>query len=488
MSDVGPFDAVIFGGRGDLAMRKLLPALYHRHSSRELPVEGRIIAVARRDMTTEQYRSWADEQCRQFISAQEFEPPQWEHFVQRLHYVPVDATDIAGYAALAQVLNEHPERIRMFYLATAPSLFAVSCQGLAKAGLVTPQARVVLEKPLGHDLASAREINRDVGRYFDEEQIYRIDHYLGKETVQNLIALRFGNALFEPMWRREWVQNVQITVAEDIGVENRGGYYDNSGALRDMVQNHLLQVLCIIAMEPPAAMDGDAVRDEKLKVLRALKPLVGADALRLTARGQYRAGAAGGQPVPGYLEEADIPASSRTETFVAVRTEIANWRWAGVPFFLRTGKRLQGRVSEVVINFREVPHQIFEAASGLVEGNRLVVRLQPEESVELHLMAKARGDQMKLRPVSLDLDFAKTFRSRLADAYEPLLMDVLRGKPTLFMRRDEVDAAWTWIEPILDAWENDPKGPRPYTAGTWGPSTATALIERDGFHWYEGNE
>ncbi|MGA7268405.1 MAG: glucose-6-phosphate dehydrogenase, partial [Aestuariivirga sp.] len=355
-------------------------------------------------------------------------------------------------------------------------------------GLVTPQTRVVIEKPLGKSGASARAVNDAIGKVFSEPQIYRIDHYLGKETVQNLMALRFANALFEPVWNSAHIDHVQITVAETLGVEGRAGYYDTAGALRDMVQNHILQLLCLVAMEPPASAAANDLRDEKLKVLKALRPIMGDAVAQLTVRGHYRAGASDGGAVKGYLEELGST-TSKTETFVAIKAEIENWRWAGVPFYLRTGKRLPSRVSEIVVTFKPVPHSIFGTAAGPVMSNRLVLRLQPDEGVKLWLMIKDPGPGgMRLSHVPLDMTFAEAFDVRNPDAYERLLMDVVRGSQTLFMRRDEVEAAWAWIDPILEAWAASPDLPKPYTAGTWGPSAAVALIERDGRTWYEDQD
>lgn len=477
-------DLVIFGGTGDLVMRKLLPALYHLHRDDRLHPASRIVCAARSALDDESYRSLARQQCESFMGGG-FDAALWDSFVGRIRYCAVDVSREADFANLAVMLGEAPARDRVFYLSTAPGLFAVTCQRLAAAGLVTPLSRVVLEKPLGHDLLSSRSINDEVGRYFAEHQIFRIDHYLGKEPVQNLLALRFGNALLEPLWRREWVRDVQITVAEQLGVENRGEFYDGAGAMRDMVQNHLLQLLCIVAMEPPASITPDAVRDEKLKVLRALRGITGATASARTVRGQYRAGASNGQPVRGYLDEADITEDSSTETFVAIKAEIDTWRWAGVPFFLRTGKRMQQRVAEIVINFRDVPHSIFEISHGTPQANRMVIRMQPEETVELHLCAKRPGDLMRLHPVKLNLDFDETFRTRRIDAYERLLLDVMRNDLTLFVRRDEQEAAWLWVEPILQAWRESGDRPKPYIAGTWGPSASSALLGREGLAWCE---
>jgi glucose-6-phosphate 1-dehydrogenase len=350
---------------------------------------------------------------------------------------------------------------------------------------VTQASRIIVEKPIGKDGASAAFINDAIGAVFPEKSIFRIDHYLGKETVQNLMALRFANALFEPLWNSAHIDHVEITVAESIGVEGRSAYYENAGALRDMVQNHLLQLLCLVAMEPPASLEADTVRDEKLKVLKALVPINASNAAQLTVRGQYRAGASEGGAVPGYAEEVGND-RTRTETFVALKAEIANWRWAGTPFYLRTGKRMPQRVSEVIVAFREIPHSIFPPESGRISRTRLAVRLQPDEGIKLWLMLKEPGaGGMRLQHVPLDMSFAETFSIYTPEAYERLLMDVIRGNTTLFMRRDEVEAAWRWIDPIREAWNQMEDPPRPYFAGTWGPAAAIALVERDGRHWNE---
>ncbi len=483
---VDPFDYVVFGGTGDLARRKLLPALYHRDIDGQLPAIGRIIGVSRRGRTTESYRAEIAESLRKYVHPEDMTEAALETFLARLHFVPADATTADGWDELAGMLAEGPDRVRCFYLATGPDLFGPICENIGRHGLVTGTTRVVVEKPLGKNLASARATNDAVGRVFREEQIYRIDHYLGKETVQNLMALRFANALFEPLWNSAHIDHVQITVAETVGVEGRGDYYDTSGALRDMVQNHLLQLLCLVAMEPPSSMDADAVRDEKLKVLKSLKPVTAADAGSSTVRGQYRAGAAPTGAVPGYLDEVSDKAS-RNETFVAIKASVENWRWAGVPFYLRTGKRLSRRVSEIVVRFKPVPHSIFDsAATGPLTANELVLRLQPDEGVKLQLMIKDPGPGgMRLSRVPLDMSFASTFKARNPDAYERLLLDVVRGNATLFMRRDEVEAAWKWIDPIRQIWDEDRDEPKGYTAGTWGPTAAIALIERDGRTWHE---
>jgi glucose-6-phosphate 1-dehydrogenase len=476
-------DIVVFGGTGDLSMRKLLPALYHRHRDGVLTAESQVICLSRDELDDQQFRKNVDDQVRPHVGA---DVESWEHFLQGLHYVSVDATSDRGWQEVSSVLSGRDDRVRVFYLSTAPSLFGQVCQRLGAAGLVTERSRVVLEKPIGWDLQSARDINDAVGQVFDEHQTFRIDHYLGKETVQNLLVLRFANMLLEPLWNSASIDHVQITVAETIGAGSRAGYYDQSGALRDMVQNHMLQLLCLVAMEPPTLLDMDAVRDEKVKVLRALRPMSAADVARYTVRGQYRSGAGEGGTVPSYQEELGTTEPSMTETFVALRVDVQNWRWAGVPFYLRTGKRMHTRASEIVVQFRPVPHSIFPEEAGALGPNRLVMHLQPDESIRLHLMAKHPGPGgLHLRQAPLNLSFAETFQTRSADAYERLLMDVVRGNGTLFMRRDEVEAAWSWTEPILHAWGLSGEPPKPYHAGTTGPAAAIALIERDGRTWHE---
>jgi glucose-6-phosphate 1-dehydrogenase len=483
MQPLPTFDLVLFGGTGDLAMRKLLPALYRRKVAGYLSPQSRVLGVARSELTREEYLAQVQASCQTHLG-KDYDDKRWVEFAEHVDYLKVDASAPLDFAGLAKKLEGCDQHVRAFFLSTAPDLFAPICEGLAKHALATPNSRVVLEKPLGHDRKSSAEINERVGRIFSEQQIFRIDHYLGKETVQNLLALRFGNTLFEPLWRRGRVKHVQITVAEELGVERRAQFYDETGALRDMVQNHLLQLLCIIAMEPPATSDPNAMRDEKLKVLRALRPLHGRDVLHKTVRGQYRAGASRGKPVVGYLEEKGVPSDSRTETFVALRVDIDSWRWAGVPFYLRTGKRLQEKLSEIVVTFEDVPLSIYERPDTPQALNRLVMRLQPDESIELTVLAKFPGEVMRLRPVNLSLDFSETFKAPRLDAYERLLTDVLKGNLTLFMRRDELDAAWAWIDPIREAWDQSDEAPKSYTAGSWGPAAASALIGRDGFAWH----
>ena len=486
---VEPFDYVLFGGTGDLARRKLLPALYRREHDGQITDPSRLIAASRREMTTDEYVAWARQAIEIAIPADERDEATLERFLSRLSYVAVDALSDKGWEKLATLLSDVGTlRIRAYYLAVGPSIFGEITKRLKKYDLIEKSSRLVIEKPIGRDLQSAQELNAGIAECFSENQIFRIDHYLGKETVQNLLALRFANALFEPLWNAAHIDHVQITVAETVGVGDRAGYYDRAGALRDMVQNHLLQLLCLVAMEPPAAADADALRDEKLKVLRALKPITSDNASDLTVRGNYRAGAANGEAVPGYLEELES-GESGTETFVALKAEVENWRWAGVPFYLRTGKRLASRMSEIVIQFKPVPHVIFNGSAGEAVSNQLVIRLQPDEGVKLWIMIKDPGPGgMRLKHVPLDMSFADSFGVRSPDAYERLLLDVIRGSQTLFMRRDEVEAAWTWVDPILNAWETNNQKIKGYIAGSWGPSGSIALIERDGRTWHDSEE
>jgi glucose-6-phosphate 1-dehydrogenase len=473
---------VIFGGMGDLAMRKLLPALYMAYLHRNLTGSTRILAIGRQELNREGFLAHVSQHSRPFISPDNFNEKTWDGFLQLIEYVKLDVIAAPTYDALAKVSRAGAERV--FYLSTAPSLFTTICDKLAASGLVDANARVVLEKPLGIDLASAIEINEAVGKHFGESQIYRIDHYLGKETVQNLMVLRFGNSILEPLWRAPNISSVQITVAEEVGVGSRAGFYDGAGAMRDMVQNHLLQLLCIVAMEPPTSLMPDAVRDEKLKVLRSLRRPSLADIARDTVRGQYLRGVSGNQEVPGYLEERNVPEGSTTETFVALRTFIDTWRWSKVPFYLRTGKRMQRRSSKIVVEFTNPPFPLFPQTVGNV-ANRLVIELQPEEAIKLQIMAKQPGSGMEMQQVALNLDLQSAFPQRRAEAYERLLIDVVRGRLTHFMRRDELEAAWEWADPIIQGWATLGEKPHPYPAGSWGPAESFALLARDGFSWVE---
>ncbi|MEO6972194.1 MAG: glucose-6-phosphate dehydrogenase [Rhodoferax sp.] len=485
------FDLVLFGGTGDLAWRKLLPGLFQAFRHGALPADGRIIGVARDDLTDAQYRSLIQTRFDTVEGAKRPSADEFARFAGLLQFVRMDLSKPGDYTRLAERLAQRDADTVVMYVATAPALFGTACEQIAAAGLNRANTRIVLEKPLGHDLASNRAINDTVRSAFSERQVFRIDHYLGKPAVQNLFALRFGNALFEPIWRREHIANIQITIAEDLGVEKRGAFYETTGALRDMVQNHALQLLCAIGMEPPINSHADAIRDEKLKVLRSLTRWT-SETLGLHAvRGQYTAGTAYGERVQGYRDEAGVDPHSRTETFVALRTEIANWRWAGVPFFIRTGKRLASSDARIEINFRPTPHAIFRMPNGVA--NKLVINLQPKDGLELHLLAQSQDNRQRtgysanrpLAPVQLDLDFDKRFGAERVGAYERLLLDVIDGRLNLFVRSDEQEEAWRWVEPILDAWAADPQPPRPYAAGTWGPSAASAMIARDGYCWSE---
>jgi glucose-6-phosphate 1-dehydrogenase len=476
---VEPFDLVVFGGTGDLARRKIFPGLFRRFLAGQMPPEARLIGAARSAMTAEAFRDSVGAAIREFAGAEAADGERLAAFLQRLGYVAIDAQGEAGWQQLKAEMRAGV--VQAFYFSVAPTLFGDLAERLKSFAIAGPDARIVVEKPFGRDLASARALNATLAAHFDERQIYRIDHYLGKETVQNLMAVRFANILFEPIWKAEYIDHVQVTVAETVGVDGRGAYYDTSGAMRDMVQNHLMQLLCLIAMEPPYHFDPNAVRDEKLKVIRALQPVAPADIVR----GQYLAG--GGQG--GYVDHAENP-SSRTESYIALKVQIANWRWTGTPFYLRTGKRLRARASEIAITFRAPPHSIFDGAAGTQ--NVLVIRLQPNEGMNLLVMIKEPGPGgMRLTQVPLDMSFATALgeeAQNIADAYERLIMDVIRGNQTLFMRGDEVEAAWAWADPIIEGWETQGDRPKPYDPGSSGPEDALMLLHRDGRRWREIRE
>jgi glucose-6-phosphate 1-dehydrogenase len=474
---------VIFGATGDLAKRMLLPSLYFLERDGLLGERLRIIGAARSDLDPEQFRAMVHDAITERAGA--LDEASWRALRERLFYCALDAQTGAGFERLASMIGQRV----VFYLSLSPQHYGTVCAQLQSAGLATAQSRIVVEKPIGHDLESCRAINACVAHAFDESRIFRIDHYLGKETVQNLLAMRFGNVLFEPLWNRTCVDHVQITVAESIGVEGRRSYYDAYGALRDMVQNHVLQLLCLVAMEPPAKLNADAVRDEKTKVLRSLRPILKRDAVLKTARGQYAAGEIAGEVVAGYASEGGA-GESDTETFVALETEIENWRWAGVPFYLRTGKRLGVRRTEIVIQFRAVPHSAFDGAGRKdLVANRLTIALQPEERISLLLMNKTpglTGEGMRLSPLPLDLSLTQAFQAqRRRIAYEGLLLDALTGNPTLFVRGDEVEAAWAWVDGIAASWADAGMAPELYAAGSLGPPGAEALIARHGNRWAE---
>jgi glucose-6-phosphate 1-dehydrogenase len=477
---------LLFGATGDLAQRMLLPSLYGLHADGLLPATLTITGTARSDHHDAGYRAFARAALDEFLSADRKDEVAIASFLDRLHYQPLDATRPEGFPALADKIGDVAGGLAIF-LSTAPSLFEPTIKGLDSVGLAGLTVRIGLEKPLGHDLASSREINDAVAHAFPEDRTFRIDHYLGKETVQNILALRFGNSLFEPVWNARGIDHVQITIAETVGLEDRAGYYESAGALRDMVQNHMLQLLALIAMEPPAHFDGTSIRDEKVKVLRSLRPIAADETTHLTVTGQYGAGAVGGEIVRGYADELGKP--STTETFVAVKAHVDNWRWQGVPFYLRTGKRLPQRQSEISIQFKGVPHSIFAERGGRLQPNTLVIRLQPEEYVRLLVMAKQPGldrEGVRLREVPLNLALDHEFAgTRRRIAYERLLLDLIEGDPTLFVRRDEVEAQWAWIDGIRAGWQANDVKPKPYPSGSWGPSSAIALTERDGVTWTE---
>jgi len=471
---------LLFGATGDLSKRMLLPSLCALDADGLLDPKLEIVGTARSELDDRGFMNFAREALEHYLPANR--RGGIATFLNRLSYQTLDATDMSGFDALAKKVGT-PEQGLAIFLSTAPSLFEPTIKGLEASGLAGEQVRIGLEKPLGTDLASSCIINDAVADAFPEDRIFRIDHYLGKETVQNLLALRFANILFEPLWNSAHIDHVQITVAETVGLESRVAYYDDSGALRDMVQNHMLQLLSLVAMEPPASYEATAVRDEKVKVLRSLRKVEANE----TVTGQYRAGAIGGAAVPGYDEELGKP--SDTETFVAIKAHIDNWRWKGVPFYLRTGKRLPQRTTEIIVHFRSIPHSIFSGRSARTEPNKLVIGIQPKENITLSLMAKIPGldrDGIGLRPVPLDIAMDDAFAGpdrRIA--YERLLLDLIEGDQTLFVRRDEVEAQWEWIDAIRTEWEENAVEPKPYTAGSWGPSASIALAERDGVTWHE---
>ena len=473
---------LLFGATGDLAKRMLLPSLFALHADELIAPDLRIIGTARSQLNEAEFCDLAREALAEYLPEDRKNAEHIASFLDRLSYQPLDASTIEGFDDLAKKLGDISGGLSIF-LSTAPSLFEATIAGLESAGLTGDNVRIGLEKPLGNDLASSNIINNAVAASFDEQQIFRIDHYLGKESVQNLMALRFANMMFEPLWSSRGIDHVEITVSEIVGLEGRHGFYDDAGAIRDMLQNHMLQLLALTAMEAPANLDAASVRDEKVKVLRSLRK-VGVDEM---VRGQYGAGAVGGEAVKSYAD--DLGKASDTETFVAIKAHVDNWRWQGVPFYLRTGKRLAERRSEIVIQFKAVPHNIFADRGGKLKANRLVIRLQPEEYVRLQVMAKEPGldrDGVVLREVPLDLSLSQAFSgSRRRIAYERLLLDLVDGDPTLFVRRDEVEAQWRWVDAIRNLWTEHAMTPKDYGSGSWGPSAAVALTERDGVTWNE---
>lgn len=471
---------LLFGATGDLSRRMLLPSLFALHEDGLIEPGLRIVGTARSEHDDAEFREFTRAALEEFLPEDRKDDAKLASFLERLEYQTLDASNVDGYGDLAAKLGDTSCGLSIF-LSTAPALFEPTIEGLRRAGLAHANVRIGLEKSLGNDLASSARINDAVAAGFDESQIFRIDHYLGKETVQNLMALRFANAMFEPLWNAAHIDHVQITVSETVGLEGRKGFYDDTGALRDMVQNHMLQLLALTAMEPPRDYNATSIRDEKVKLLRALRPVKGEEMVR----GQYRAGAVKGGSVTGYEE--DLGKASETETFVAIKAHVDNWRWQGVPFYLRHGKRLAERRSEIVVQFKQVPHNIFSERGGKLRANRLVIRLQPEEYVRLQVMAKEPGldrGGIVLREVNLDLSLTTAFaKARRRIAYERLLLDLIEGEQTLFVRRDEVEAQWKWIDAIREVWAKGDEDVKGYAAGGWGPNAAIALTERDGRSW-----
>ncbi|CAM3740610.1 glucose-6-phosphate dehydrogenase [Xenorhabdus thuongxuanensis] len=477
---------VIFGAKGDLARRKLIPSLYQLEKAGYIHSDTRIIGVGRADWDKKAYTKVVGEALATFMS-EKLDSELWKKLSSRLEFCNLDVNETKHFTELAKILNKDGLPA-IHYFAMPPSTFGAVCHGLGAAGLNKEPNRVVMEKPLGTDLASSRAINDEVARYFNERQIYRIDHYLGKETVLNLLALRFANSLFVNNWDHRTIDHVQITVAEEVGIEGRWGYFDQAGQMRDMIQNHLLQILTMIAMSPPADLTADRIRDEKVKVLRSLRRIDQTNVREKTVRGQYTAGFVHGKKVPGYLEEEGANKTSKTETFVSIRVDIDDWRWSGVPFYLRTGKRLPAKCSEVVVYFKEPSLNLFAESYQQLPQNKLTIRLQPDEGIDIEVLNKAPGLEHKhrLQTTKLDLSFSETFnQTHLADAYERLLLEAMRGIQALFVRRDEVEEAWKWVDSIMDAWAADNEPPKPYQAGTWGPVASIAMITRDGRSWNE---
>lgn len=480
-----PFNLVLFGAGGDLAHRKLLPALYNLHKDGRLNENGRIWAITRPKFKEAGYLT----QVRKWLShyGANMDEKEWQVFSKRIHWVGIDLDKSAGYSKLAKKLDSF-ECNCIYYCAVHSKLYPEMCEQLFAQNLITEKSSIVLEKPIGNDLVTGMAISQRVAEFFEERQIYRIDHYLGKETVQNLLALRFANSIFEHQWSQRYIDHIQITISETVGVEQRAGFYEGTGAMRDMLQNHLLQLLCMTAMEPPSTMAPEAVRDEKVKVLQALKPIKGDDISEYVVRGQYESGMSDNQMVPRYRDEDGVDEDSLTDTFVALKAEIDNWRWAGVPFYLRTGKRLAERVCEIVVQFKEVPHSIFDMQHKKTMANKLVFRLQPDEGVRLQMFEKRVGPQMLVQPMTLSLQDDVDKNKRVPEAYERLLADALNLNPTLFLREDELKTAWQWVDPIIQSWVNTDQRPDSYSAGSWGPAAATLLLAKDGRLWEENTK
>ena len=481
-----PCDLVIYGALGDLSKRKLLISLYRLEKANLIEPDTRIIGVDRHPEDNSGFIEIAHKSLQAFLN-DEIDSQVWERFSARLAYLKIDLTKPEQYKQLFSV-TDSKTRVMVNYFAVAPFLFKNICQGLAQSGILTDESRMVMEKPIGHDLKSSQEINDEVAKVFKEEQVFRIDHYLGKETVLNLLALRFANSIFTTNWNHNTIDHIQITVAEEVGIEGRWEYFDKTGQLRDMLQNHLLQILTFIAMEPPVNLEAESIHNEKIKVLKALRPITASNASEKTVRGQYTAGYLKGQAVPGYLEEEGANTESTTESFVALRADIDNWRWAGVPFYLRTGKRMSYKRTEIVVYFKQLPHNIFSDSFRELPPNKLIIHLQPNEGVEVEILNKVPGidESIKLQQTKLDLSFFETFKkSQIFGGYEKLVLEAMRGNPTLFISREEIEQAWTWVDSIQNAWSHTNVKPKPYPAGSWGPVASVALLARDGRAWEE---
>ena len=484
-----PFDIVVFGGGGDLSLRKLMPALYRAFHEGQLAAKTRIFATCRHREEVDKYYETVALALQQYLTPEEFSVEAWDSFKTFLHPILLYIAKLDdNWDALKKVLNAEPSKTRIYYLAIPPAIFGTCCQRLSEARLISPTSRLVVEKPLGYDFDSAEAINNEIATYFDEDSIYRIDHYLGKETVENLLAIRFTNLIFEQLWNSQSIDHVQISISETVGLEGRSGFYNEAGAMRDMVQNHLLQLLCLIAMESPNKMNAKSIQAEKIKVLEALRPITGDDVDTNTVRGQYVAGSYNNELVSGYLEELNCH-SSETETFVALRAYIDNWRWARVPFYLRTGKRMKARCAEIVIQFKDVAHKVYGDAAGRLSPNRLVIRLQPEELIQLTMMSKNLDNmEMHLQPATLNMNFSDTYTRFRSDAYKRLILNAASGDTSLFISREEIQHAWAWIDPIIEAWKDSKSSPNLYRAGSWGPDESVELLAADGRSWYNAGE
>ncbi|MCP4274538.1 MAG: glucose-6-phosphate dehydrogenase [Gammaproteobacteria bacterium] len=483
------FDLVIFGGSGDLSMRKLLPAMYRSYEQGNVSDNSKIMVSCRTQHDFDNMKHTIKDKLQKFLEQDSFSDEQWQKFECLIEPVLLDLTDLEkGWETFASKFESNPDRIRVFYLAVVSSIYGIACDNLAKMNLITENSRLIVEKPLGYDYPSAEAINEKMSEYFEEDQIYRIDHYLGKDTVQNLLTLRFSNFLFENMWDSKAIDHIEISITEQVGLEGRAGFYGDVGAMRDMVQNHLLQLLCLLAIDSPNQLSSDAIRIEKVKVLQALKPILDEDIDKSTVRGQYVSGLINNEKVAGYLDELG-DYKNNTETYVALKVFIDNWRWAGVPFYLRTGKRLNNRIADIIVQFKDVTHNVYAIENKKLKPNQLIITLQPEEKIQLRLMANdIAGGTSSLEPILLNLDFEKNPEHPHSTAYQRLIMDVINGNSTLFIHRDEVTAAWQWIDPIIQHWIDNESSPELYSAGSWGPKKADDIFEKAGQHWHNSKD